>query len=336
MNRAILTAHQAGHVPDTLRFVRFRPAALLGFHQDAERELHLEFLRQRGIHVQRRITGGGAIYMGPEQLGWELYLGRRSLGGAGMDALAARICGAAVDGLRRLGVAACFRPRNDIEVEGRKLSGTGGAFDGDSVLYQGTLLVGLDLENMLGALRVPAEKLAARGLSSLRQRVVSLAELLGTPPPLERVKEVLAAAFARGLGGRLRVAADLAEAERQAFREALREIDSPAWVYRHSGPAPRLPVTGGAHRCSGGTIRVAVVVDAQRQRLLRVWFSGDFFVSPASAVTELEVALRDVPLTGLGQRLREFFGERPVHTLNLKPADFAAALRQALPEGCGV
>ena len=72
MNRAILEAHQEGAAPHTLRFVRFEPSALLGFHQNVEQELNLEYIRANNIDVQRRITGGGAIYFSPEQLGWEL------------------------------------------------------------------------------------------------------------------------------------------------------------------------------------------------------------------------------------------------------------------------
>ena len=75
------------------------------------------------------------------------FLARRT----GPD-LAEKICNAAALGFRELGVDAKFRPRNDIEVDGRKISGTGGFFDGDVLIYQGTVLVanqtlvsGLDL-----------------------------------------------------------------------------------------------------------------------------------------------------------------------------------------------
>ena len=67
---------------------------------------------------------------------------------------AARICGAVAAGLRRLGVAAEFRPRNDIEVHGRKLCGTGGVIDGRTLFFQGTLLAEFDPERMIEALRV--------------------------------------------------------------------------------------------------------------------------------------------------------------------------------------
>ena len=77
-----------------------------------------------------------------------------------------RICEAAALGLQKLGVPARYRPRNDIEVDGRKISGTGGFFDGNLIFYQGTLLIDFDPAKMLACLNVPAEKLAKRGIDS--------------------------------------------------------------------------------------------------------------------------------------------------------------------------
>src|SRR5512134_3362541 len=70
LNRALLEARRTGEAPSSLRFLRFTPSALLGFHQSAEQELNLDYCREQGITVQRRITGGGAIYFDPGQLGW--------------------------------------------------------------------------------------------------------------------------------------------------------------------------------------------------------------------------------------------------------------------------
>src|SRR3989344_2422048 len=71
LNRALLEARQAEEIPSTLRFLRFTPSALLGYHQSADQEFNLEYCREHGITVQRRITGGGAIYFDETQIGWE-------------------------------------------------------------------------------------------------------------------------------------------------------------------------------------------------------------------------------------------------------------------------
>ena len=89
-------------------------------------------LLQRARHrVGRRITGGGGLYLDEGQIGWELVFDRARLGVADLATSTRRICEAAALGLNKLGVPARYRPRNDIEVDGRKISGTGGFFDGE-------------------------------------------------------------------------------------------------------------------------------------------------------------------------------------------------------------
>jgi len=95
LNRALLEARQAEEIPSTLRFLRFAPSALLGYHQSAEQEFNLDYCNANGIAIQRRITGGGAIYFDETQVGWELYLHRRDVGTSDMQAIARRICHAA-------------------------------------------------------------------------------------------------------------------------------------------------------------------------------------------------------------------------------------------------
>ena len=78
----------------TLRFLTFVPeAALLGYHQQAERELRLDFCRENGIDINRRLTGGGALLFQSSCLGWELIapLGQEPFKGGFDKALQAHL-----------------------------------------------------------------------------------------------------------------------------------------------------------------------------------------------------------------------------------------------------
>ncbi|MEW5791324.1 MAG: lipoyl protein ligase domain-containing protein [Pseudomonadota bacterium] len=324
LNRAILEAHQQGHIPNTLRFLQFRPAALVGYHQSVAQELQEDYCRAQGVEIQRRVTGGGAIYFDPGQLGWELYFNKRDLGRAEMAGISAAICEAAAAGLSKLGIAAQFRPRNDIEVEGRKISGTGGVFDGDSVLFQGTVLVDFDIEAMLRVLRVPAEKLSAHAIASARERVTCLRTLLGTAPDLAAVKDALRQGFGEGLGLHFGQAG-LSEAEEALFAQALREIDDPEWVYLVDRPRQELPTLSVAYKAPGGLIRVEALVDDYKGRLAQVLFTGDFFVNPKRLIADLEAHLRNVRLDEVPGRIREFFASREADMMLLTPDDFIHA-----------
>jgi lipoate-protein ligase A len=331
LNRALLEARQAHEAPSTLRFLRFTPSALLGFHQSAEQELNLEYCREQGVAIQRRITGGGAIYFDDTQLGWELYLHRQDLGCADMQTITRRICEAAARGIQALGVDAKFRPRNDIEVDGRKISGTGGAFDGDALMYQGTLLIQFDVEKMLRVLRIPAEKLSDKALASARERVANLADLLGHVPALEAVQAKLTAAFAAEFGVAF-APGELSVREQTRFDAALAEIDTDDWVHILHRPLSAMPMLEAAHKFSGGLVRVSVAYDRATQRIKQLWFSGDFFVSPRRTIADLEAQLRDTDAALLKQHVRDFFAARTVDMLGLRPEHFVEVIEAALAQ----
>jgi lipoate-protein ligase A len=245
IGQAIIEAHQAGQAPDTLRFLRFPPTALVGRHQALGQEIDLEYCRQNDIGVVRRITGGGAIFMEPGLLGWELAFNRKTLGVNSLPDLTREICEAAADGISRLGVEARYRPRNDIEVDGRKISGTGGFFDGDTLFYQGTVLVDMNPAVMVSALRVPRAKLAKRELDSAEQRVVTLRELLGEETPgLPQIQQALSAAFSDRFGLEMQQA-EISAAEMSRARELYdEEIGTEEFVTEvlAGTPAPGVPL----------------------------------------------------------------------------------------------
>ena len=327
LDRALLDAQAVGEAPPTLRFLRFERAALVGHHQDPRQELDLDYCRGHGIPVQRRLTGGGAIYFEPVHLGWEVFAPRAALGGSDMGGIARRLCETAAAGLSTLGVEARFRPRNDIEVAGRKVGGTGGTVEGDAILYQGTVLTRMDADAMAAVLRVPAAKLADKPASALRERVTDLATLLGKAPSHEAVEGALADAFAKALQADL-ASGDLLPAEAERFEPALDEIDRDDWVYAVT--APEAPHGAALHRCPGGLLRAAVHLGGEGRTLRQVWLGGDLLIDPPRAVPDLEAALRDTPVAELHERVRAFFRANPVEAVALGPDDIADAVSEAV------
>jgi lipoate-protein ligase A len=330
-DQALIDARNAGSIPDTIRFLRFPPTALIGRHQALSSEIKLDYCRARGIGVVRRITGGGAIYFDEGQLGWELVFDRKTLGIGSLAELTREICEAAAAGLSKLGVAARYRPRNDIEVDGRKISGTGGFFDQDTLFYQGTVLVDMNAAEMTAALKVPEGKLAKRSLDSAAQRVVTLKELLGTAPSIEAIKEALLAGFAERLGITAVAGNITALEEELAAKYHDEEIGTDAFVAEIDDPGADAQVHSASHTGAGGTITVyARLAGAQRDRIDRVLITGDFFVTPPRTVFDLEAALRNVTVAEAGQAVERFFSDAHVGLLSASPADFRSAVEAAL------
>jgi lipoate-protein ligase A len=290
------------------------------------------YCRTHEVGIVRRITGGGAIYLDEGQLGWGLVFRRSALGPGSLAELARDICLAVAAGLRRLGVEARYRPRNDIEVDGRKISGTGGFFDGDTLIYQGTVLVDMDPAAMVAALRVPRAKLEKRQLDSAAQRVVTLRELLGPRTPgLPAIQQALLEAFAERFGVEWHAESLGAEEEALAWRHHREEIGTDAFVAAIDDPAHDADFVVGTHTGAGGTITTYLRLEGPtRGRVGQVLITGDFFVAPPRTVLDLEAALRGAYVVDAGAIIDRFFAERSIGALTVGPADFRASLDLAV------
>lgn len=332
VDQAMIELHQAGRIPDTFRFMRFPPTALIGRHQALSQEIDVPHCRARGIGIVRRITGGGAIYLDEGQLGWGLVFRRSALGPGSLPEVARDICVAVAAGLRKLGVEARYRPRNDIEVDGRKISGTGGFFDGDTLIYQGTVLVDMDPTAMVAALRVPRAKLEKRQLDSAAQRVVTLRELLGArTPALPAIQQALLEAFAERFGVEWSTETLRAEEEELAWHHHREEIGSDAFVAEIDDPACDTDFAVGAHRGPGGEIKTYLRLEGPaRARIGQVLITGDFFIAPPRTVLDLEAALRGAYVEESSGILERFFAERTIAALSVGPDDFRASLDAAI------
>jgi lipoate-protein ligase A len=329
---ALIELRQQDKVPDTIRFMRFPPTALIGRHQDLSREINLDYCAAEGVGTVRRVTGGGAIYLDEGQLGWELVFHKGSLGIANLADIAAAICNAAAMGLRELGVQAKFRPRNDIEVDGRKISGTGGFFDGDILIYQGTVLVDMNPAQMVRALNIPAAKVAKHNLDTAEQRVVTLKELLGDDlPDMQTIQNALVEGFSKGLG----ITAE--QGEITAAEEALaseyfdKEIGTDEFLHEIDNAGGGDTLLEGTHTGPGGTINTYVKLEGPTHGLLqRVLITGDFFVTPPRVVFDLEAALLGTRLDDVEEAVRRFFAEADIEMLSVEADDFIAAIENAL------
>jgi lipoate-protein ligase A len=339
LDEAVLTARSKGLVPNTLRFLQFSPhCTLVGYHQAVEQEIRLAFCREHGVEVNRRLTGGGGLYWDSSQLGWEIYatlddpvFPRRA------EALYERICQGAIRGLDRLGVRAAFRPKNDIEIDGRKISGTGGTSLDGAFLFQGTLLVDFDVDTMLRALRIPTEKLKDKEIESVRERVTCLAWELSAVPPLDEIKAALAAGFAETFGVEL-VPGPLTSFEEELLDERLPYFWSDEWVYGVRRPLARRDELRALYKSPGGLIRASLVVNAQARRIREAFITGDFFAYPRRAILDLEALLKGVPadVDVVRDVVERFFAEEEVEIPGVTAEDVLQALRDALDKSAYV
>lgn len=150
-----------------------KPAVLIGRFQNAWAQVRPEAVREKGIPVVRRITGGGAVYQDLGNVNFSMI--RKGTGpGPDFRSMTRPVVGA----LRSLGVDAQFNSRNDITVNGCKVSGNAVHICGDALLHHGTLLLDTDFGAMEEVLCVSREKLTSKGISSVAGRVANLGSFL--------------------------------------------------------------------------------------------------------------------------------------------------------------
>lgn len=331
LDETILEARAKNLVPDTIRFLKFSPpAVLVGYHQAIENEVRVSYCQQNGISVQRRITGGGAIYFDATQLGWEVIAKFDSLGFDHPSIeLFEKISEGVIAGLKALGIEARFRPRNDIEVNGRKISGTGGTEYRDAFLFQGTLLIDFDAETMVKSLKIPVDKLQVHELDSIKDRVTWLYKELAYRPSLSEIKLALTRGFEKSLKIRLKTR-PLTKEEKTIYKSKLRKIKAPSWLDKIK-PARSDSAYIVCLKKDKGIVKMLLGVEPRSPAIKYVHFLGDFFATPKDFIYDLESALKfkEFSLTEIERTIKDFFSKTRGELIGFSQKDFIKLFAEA-------
>ena len=327
LDEVILRAVAENKAPNTIRFLRFsKPCVLVGYHQDVEQEVRLNYCLSKGIEINRRITGGGAIYFHPLHLGWEVIAKWTNPFPKSIEKLYEYICRPVVSALRQLGLNAKFRPKNDIEINGRKISGTGGTNYGDSFLFQGTLLTDLDIREMLKCLRIPVKKLSDKEVESLKERVTTLKWELSYLPDLNELKKLIVEEMCKHFNIEA-WEGELTEYEEKLLEEKLPYFKSEQWIYLIK--VPKKGIFHASIKVPGGLIRAAVSV---REKVIQyTYITGDFFAFPRNLIYEIESRLKHIPLnySEITETVAKLFEEANAVIPGVKPEDIAKVVYEA-------
>jgi len=329
MDEALVELKGEGKSPNTIRFLQFSPrAVLLGYHQAIAEEIRTEYCRANRIDVNRRITGGGAIFFDENQLGWEVYCDKAFFN---MTLPTARLfkalCDPVVAALAMMNIKAEFRPRNDIEVNGRKISGTGGTESDDAFMFQGTMLVDFDVDTMLRALRIPVEKLKAKEIDSVKERVTCLNWEMGAAPALADLKGAIKLGFEKCLGIKLEPGG-LTDEERKRFEKKLPRFQSTRWIDSVKPRFQKREAVQASYKAPSGMVRFTLVVNLPQKRLKDLYITGDFLSFPGRTLYDLEAELRGAPLDRdyLHSVIRRYFEQKRIIIPGLCFEDFVKPL----------
>jgi lipoate---protein ligase len=315
-----------------------QPYVCVGLHQDIALEVDEAHCRSRGIGVLRRRLGGGAVYIDRDQLIFHFIYPRRQAP-ARTAALYPRFIEPVVRTYRSLGIAAAYRPVNDIQVDGRKIGGTAAAILEEATVLGGMFLFDFDPATMARCLKVPSEKFRDKLHQSLGDYVTSMRRLLPAQPSREGVKAVFLQHVGETLGAIPREA-EVTPAEQAAIAGEMTGLADPAWarrVGRRFVPQGVKLATGtflteGMHKAPGGLVRVRLL--ARDGRIADLEISGDFACTPSAGLEPLARRLTDRPLGGaaLAPAIDRAIADLGLELPGVAAADLAAAIEAATPD----
>lgn len=150
-----------------------KPTVIFGRNQLIENEVNMDYCRAHGIRTFRRKSGGGCVYADMNNIMFSYITPD-----VDVSLTFSKYVGMVVEMLRKLGLPAVASGRNDIMIDGRKVSGN--AFyhiPGRSIVH-GTMLYDTDMQNMVGAITPSDEKLVSKGIRSVRQHITLLKDYL--------------------------------------------------------------------------------------------------------------------------------------------------------------
>ncbi|MCX6028097.1 MAG: biotin/lipoate A/B protein ligase family protein [Chloroflexi bacterium] len=333
--------HAVGHAltadsPDTIILVSpERPYVCIGYHQDLEREVDLDYCREHDLPVSRREVGGGAVYLDAGQLFMQWVFHRDALPHS-LEAKFELYIRPLVETYAALGIAAYHRPVNDVHVAGKKIGGTGAAQLGEAEVLVGSLMFTFDKATMARVLKVASEKMRDKIFESLEQYMTTMAEQLPSLPDRAAVRDLYLARAAAALGREIVPGAPTA-AELALAAELDARFVSEEWLYqkgnlRRAGVKIHedVHVAEGAFKAPGGLIRVTVRVREGRVDDLEL--AGDFTVFPAAAVGALQVSARGAELTrdALAARFAAAYRDHAIQAPGVTPEHLADAVLAAV------
>ena len=238
------------------------PAVVVGSYQNICREVHVEALRQRGIPVVRRMSGGGTVYHDLGNVNYTYIV--RANGTVDYDAVLSPVIAA----LNAIGVPARKNRTCDIAIGDLKISGSAQRMIKGRLLHHGTLLFDTDIEQMVASTTVDSYKITSKSIKSVRDRVTNISEHLPAPMDAETFKETMVRHIMNGSTDTYTVTPEDDARIREIAGEQFQ-----SWE-RIFGRSPMFTIdrTG---RFAGG--KVQFKLDVQKGRIRDAAVYGDFF-----------------------------------------------------------
>ena len=241
-------------------------AIIVGKNQNTIEEINQQYVREHGIKVVRRLSGGGAVYHDLGNLNFTFIVDGEDASNMDLHSF----CRPITRALNQLGVPAEVNGRNDITIEGRKFSGNSQYIRNKRIMHHGTMMFDSDLSVVSACLNVSKDKIESKGVKSVRSRVTNIREYLSEDITLQQYKELL-----------IHFMEEEAPMERHVFTpeelaraQEIKESRYSRWEWNY-GCSPRYRLR--KERRVEGCGKILVSMDVEKGCIENMEFYGDYF-----------------------------------------------------------
>lgn len=258
------------------------PAIIIGRHQNTIQEINKEFIDKNGIHVVRRLSGGGAVYHDLNNLNYTIISNNTQEGAFDFQTFSKPV----IDTLAKLDVKAEFTGRNDLEINGQKFAGNAQAYYKGRMMHHGCLLFDVDMSVLGQALKVSKDKIESKGIKSVRARVTNIVDHLSDKITVQEFSDAILAQMKEEYPEMDEyVLSDAELSEIQAMRD--NQFATWDWTY---GKAPEYTIERGVRYPAG---KITTYANVENSTIKSVKIFGDFFgVKPVDDIEKMLEGVR--------------------------------------------
>ncbi|MGT2925258.1 lipoate--protein ligase [Streptococcus caviae] len=258
------------------------PTIVIGKHQNAIEEINKEYTDAHGIHVVRRLSGGGAVYHDLNNLNYTIISNKADEGAFDFKTFSKPV----IDTLAKLGVKAEFTGRNDLEIDGKKFCGNAQAYYKGRMMHHGCLMFDVDTSVLADALKVSKDKIESKGIKSVRARVTNINDELPQKMDVLAFRDALLEQVKEENPDMTEY--EFSEAELERIRQSEKEqFGNWNWIY---GAAPEYTIKRSVRYPAG---KITTYANVEKSVIKSIKIYGDFFgIGDVSDIEQLLVGSR--------------------------------------------
>jgi len=260
---------------------RSKPSVVVGKHQNALAEINHEFVRENQIPVARRLSGGGTVFHDPGNVNFTFIRNVANISEVNFKVFTVPVVAA----LKKMGVDAYTTGRNDLLIDGKKISGNAEHVHKNRVLHHGTLLFDSHLEALKGALKVDLSKFEDKAVQSNRSGVTNIADYLPNPISVEEFTEFLFSEMSQNYPEFLVYELTLNDIE-AIQKLSIEKYQTWYWIFGYS---PRYRFSNTIETTNG---EISVNLLVEKGRITEAAFSGEISEEISQKMAEVLIGCR--------------------------------------------